>query len=85
MTQPDSITINGNNYAVSSLNEIARAQIANIQAVDAEIARLQVQLGIARTARNAYAAALGGALPAPEAVGEARADAAEPMQPAAKG
>lgn len=68
MTQPESITINGTSYPVSSLSEQARSQVANVQAVDAEIARLQLQLGIARTARNAYVGALVAALPAADAV-----------------
>jgi len=70
MTQPENITVNGTTFALASLNDAARAHVASIQAVDAEIARLQLQLGIARTARNAYVGALMGSLPAPEAVQE---------------
>lgn len=81
MTQPESITVNGNTYAISSLSDAARTQIANIQAVDAELARLQVQIGIARTARNAYAAALTAALPAAEASADASEQAAAPQAP----
>jgi len=58
MTLPQYITINGTNYASANLNDAARNQAANIQAVDAELARLQQQMAIAQTARNAYAAAL---------------------------
>ncbi len=64
MALPENLQINGKDYAVSSLSDAARVQIVNIQAVDAEIARLQVQMGIAQTARNAYAGALSAALPA---------------------
>lgn len=67
MAQPESITINGTTYAFSDLSEAARTQLANVQAVDAEIARLQVQMGIARTARNAFVGALEAALQAPAA------------------
>ena len=59
MSQPENITINGISYPLSSLSDVARGHLTSIQAVDAEIMRLQVQLGIARTARNAYVNALG--------------------------
>ena len=64
MAQPENITINGTTYAFASLSDVARGHVASIQAVDAEIARLQLQMGIAQTARNAYAGALSAALPA---------------------
>lgn len=38
------ITINSKDYAVAELSEAAKAQIANIQVADAELARLQQQL-----------------------------------------
>lgn len=63
MALPETITINGASYPVASLNQAARDQIGNIRAVDAEVTRLQVRLGIAQTARNAYVAALTAALP----------------------
>jgi hypothetical protein len=71
MAQPENITINGANYALASLSDAARGHVASIQTVDAEIARLQLQIGIARTARNAYVGALVATLPAD-------ADAQEP-------
>jgi len=58
MNLPEYITINGTNYATSKLSDAAKAQIANVQIVDGEIARLQQQLAIAQTARNAYSNAL---------------------------
>lgn len=64
MAQPENITINGTTYAFSSLSDAARGHVASIQAVDAEIARLQLRMGIAQTARNAYVGALTAALPA---------------------
>lgn len=63
MTQ--TITINNQDYAVAELSEAAKAQIANIQVADAELARLQQQLALVQTARNAYAAALIAAVEAP--------------------
>ncbi len=73
MAQPENITINGTTYAFASLSEAARGHVASIQAVDAEIARLQLQMGIAQTARNAYVGALAASLPAAQAA-EAAAD-----------
>lgn len=64
MAQPENITINGTTYAFSSLSDAARGHVASIQAVDAEIARLQLRMGIAQTARNAYVGALTASLPA---------------------
>lgn len=58
MTLPEYLTINGTNYATAKFSDAAKSQVANVQVVDAEIARLQQQLAIAQTARNAYVAAL---------------------------
>lgn len=58
MSLPEYITINGTNYATTKLSQEALAQVQNIQAVDAEIGRLQQQLAIFQTARNAYSSAL---------------------------
>ena len=76
MAQPENITINGTTYAFASLSDVARGHVASIQAVDAEIARLQLQMGIAQTARNAYVGALTASLPAAQAP-EAAADNAQ--------
>lgn len=48
------ITIDNKKYDVDSLSEEAKAQIANIQFVDAELARLQAQAAALQTARIAY-------------------------------
>lgn len=58
MSLPQYITINGTSYASENLSEAAKIQAANIQVVDAELARLQQQAAIAQTARNSYVAAL---------------------------
>ena len=62
MNQPDSITLNGNTYLMSDLSEAARAQVDNVRLVDAELSRLQRQIAIAQTARNAYVGALAAAV-----------------------
>lgn len=58
MSLPQYITINGTSYASENLSDAAKMQAVNIQVVDAELARLQQQVAIAQTARNAYVAAL---------------------------
>ena len=58
MNQPASITLNDITYLMTDLSDAARSQVDNIQLVDSEIQRLQRQIAIAQTARNAYAAAL---------------------------
>jgi hypothetical protein len=67
MTTTPSITVNGKHHALADLREAARVQVGNIQVVDAEIARLQQQLAIAQTARNACVAALVAAVESPAA------------------
>ena len=81
MTLPQYVTINGTSYASANLNEAAKVQAANIQAVDAELARLQQQTAFAQTARNAYANALIEAVKGREAA--AAAPAEKPKKPRA--
>ena len=57
------ITIDTVDYELETLSDNAKQQLTNIQLVDAEVARLQMQLAIANTARSAYAAALKAELP----------------------
>lgn len=57
------ITIDGVQYDLDMLSEAAKQQLINLQVTDGEIARLQTQLGIANTARTAYANALKATLP----------------------
>lgn len=66
------VTINEKTYALDSLSEEARQQLANIQFVDAELTRLQQQQAVLQTARNAYVAALLAAVPASEAPAPAK-------------
>lgn len=58
MTQPEYITINGTSYAAANLSDAAKAQVGNVQVADAEIVRLNQQMALAQTARNAYFQAL---------------------------
>jgi hypothetical protein len=57
------VTIDGRDFDLDKLSEPARQQAMNINLVDQEIRRLQFQLKICQTARNAYATALQSALP----------------------
>lgn len=57
------ITIDGKGYDLNQLSDTAKQQLGNLNAVDQEIGRLNMQLAIAHTARAAYSAALKEALP----------------------
>jgi Family of unknown function (DUF6447) len=57
------IKIDGKEYDSEKLSATAKAQLISLQAADAEIQRLNIQLAIAGTARNAYAKALQELLP----------------------
>nr|WP_279222903.1 DUF6447 family protein [Stutzerimonas kunmingensis] len=70
MAQPEYLTLDGTRYSIEKLSEEARSQMQNVQVVDAEMARLQQQLAIAQTARNAYVSALRAAVKAPTEVTE---------------
>ncbi|WP_396190280.1 DUF6447 family protein [Flavobacterium sp.] len=48
------MTINDKEYDLDTLSEESKAQIASIQFVDAELARLQAQAAALKTARIAY-------------------------------
>ena len=57
------IKIDNKEYDVESFSNEAKAQLASIQFVDGEIARLQAQLADMQTARNTYSKALTSMLP----------------------
>lgn len=59
------ITLDNRSYDLDRLSAEAKAQLASIQFVDQELARLQGQTAALQTARNAYLAALRAALPSP--------------------
>ena len=52
------ITIDGVDYKSDDLSDNAKAQLANIQFVDAQIQQLNNELAVADTARIGYANAL---------------------------
>ena len=52
------ITINNQPYDTDTLPDAAKQQLQMLALTDAEIKRLQAQLAIAQTARNAYGRAL---------------------------
>ncbi len=58
------INIDNKHYELESLSEEAKAQLASIQFVDSELARLQAKAAALQTARIAYSKALQAALPA---------------------
>jgi hypothetical protein len=57
------VTIGGKQFKLSDLSDTVKAQLANIRVTDREIERLEQQLSIFKTARNAYASALISAMP----------------------
>jgi len=58
------IKIDNQEYELDNFSSEARAQLASLQYVDAELMRLQAQTAAMQTARMAYAKALQAALPA---------------------
>ena len=58
------IKIDENDYELDTLADEAKAQLVNIQFVDAELQRLNAQTAVLQTARMAYAKALNEALAA---------------------
>lgn len=56
------IKINDKDYDTDSLSAETKAQLEMLLATEGEIRRLQAQLAIAQTAKNAYAQALAAAV-----------------------
>jgi hypothetical protein len=52
------ITIDDKEYDLEKLSDATKAQLTSMRLADAEIQRLNIQLAIAQTARNAYALAV---------------------------
>jgi hypothetical protein len=63
MTDQPKITIDEKEYLISDLSDQAKAELGSMNVVDQKIANLQQEISIMQTARNAYARALGEALP----------------------
>ena len=57
------IKIDDKEYDLDTLSAEAKAQIASLQFVEAELQRLNAQMAVLQTARAAYAKALGEQLP----------------------
>ena len=58
----DRITIDDVEYSLSDLSDNAKAQLANIQFVDAQLQQLNNELAVSDTARIGYTNALKGEL-----------------------
>jgi len=56
------IKINDKNHDIDSLSTEAKVQLEMLLATEGEIRRLQAQLAIAQTAKNAYAQAMAAAV-----------------------
>ena len=56
------ITIDEKDYDYDHLSQDARNQLASLQFVDSELQRLNAQMAVLQTARNAYSQALNDAL-----------------------
>jgi len=52
------ITIDGAEYEIDNLSESAKAQVVSLQFVQQELARLEAQIAVFRTAEVAYAKVL---------------------------
>ncbi|MEW5057708.1 MAG: DUF6447 family protein [Cycloclasticus sp.] len=63
-TEAAMIKINDVDYQLDDLSDDAKGQLKGIQVADAEIKRLNMQIALAQTARNAYMQALQAVLPA---------------------
>ncbi len=57
------VTVDNVEYELDQLSDDAKAQLASLQYVDAELGRLSAQVAAMQTARIAYANALKVALP----------------------
>ncbi len=57
------VTIDGKEFALDTLSDKAKADLASLQLVDHKIAQSQQELAIFQTARNAYARSLSEQLP----------------------
>ena len=62
------IKIDEQNYDLDQLSDEAKAQLASLQFVDAELQRLNAQAAVLQTARRAYAKGLNEALAARQLV-----------------
>ncbi|OUS01268.1 hypothetical protein A9Q90_10035 [Gammaproteobacteria bacterium 54_18_T64] len=61
--QEPTLTHDGKDYKIADLSDEAKNQLQSLQLAETEIKRLQMQLAMIQTARNAYQQALLTALP----------------------
>lgn len=59
------LKIDDREYDTETLSDAAKQNLRMLQLTEQEVTRLQLQLAIAQTARNAYANAIRQALPTP--------------------
>lgn len=52
------VTIDGLNYNTEDLNDNGKAQLASLQFLERQMAKLKVEISVYQTARTAYAHAL---------------------------
>lgn len=72
------VKIDGAEYAMDSLSDAAKAQIANIQAVERRIQDLREQMVMLQAAKITFVGALKSQLGAAEQINAAEVPAAEP-------
>jgi hypothetical protein len=60
------VNIDGHEYKLDSLSEVARNQVGNLRVADQRIAQLKQELALVQTARAVYAKTLAENLPEPE-------------------
>ncbi|MGC9519763.1 MAG: DUF6447 family protein [Desulfuromonadaceae bacterium] len=59
----ETVTIDGKDYALDTLSEKAKQDLASLNLVDQKISQNKQELAILQTARNAYARSLAEQLP----------------------
>lgn len=64
--KPAKLKVNNVEYNVDDLSKEAKEQLVNLRFAETEVRRLQAQLAMAQTARNAYQQALMTQLPKKE-------------------
>lgn len=52
------LNIGDKSYPIADLSDLARTQIGNLQVAEAEILRLQNQIGLAQIAKNSFIATI---------------------------
>lgn len=63
MADGQKVTIDGKEYAVEALSDVAKNQLMNLRVADQKIANIQQDLALLQTARNTYAKVLAENLP----------------------